>query len=79
MSTSQSTDKLPPRWEMRLPGYAVYVGLTKRERTAGYYALWCDARGGKVRAHSDDGQGVPHEVVRACIAAADDFPAEFKV
>lgn len=70
---------LPQGWEMRLPGYAADKGQTKSERKQDAYVRYCDARGGKVKVHSDDGEGVPHEVVLACIEAAANFPPEFKL
>ena len=66
-------------WEMRMPGYATHRGQTKAERKRDHVVRWCDARGDKVRVHADDGQGVPSEVVLACIEAASEFPAEFKL
>lgn len=69
--------ELPPGWVMPLPGYAVDRGQTKAERRSLHDVRRCDARGGKVRTWSEDGQGVPVAVVLACIEAAEDWPAEF--
>lgn len=71
--------ELPPGWEMRLPGYAVDNGQTKAERSRDYYVRRCDARGGHLKTWAEDGNGVPEQVVVACIAVAADYPSEFAV
>lgn len=68
---------LPAGWTMMLPGYAVDNGQTKRERKAEHVVRYCDARGGRVKTWSSSEDGIPAEVVTACLAAARDYPEEF--
>lgn len=72
-----SEHPLPSSWRMVLPGYAVDDGQTKSERRCAHIVRYVDARGGRLRVWADDGIGVPHAVVLACMAAAEDWPEEF--
>ena len=62
---------------MQVPGYAVDSGKDKADRPQPYYVRYVDARGGTLRTWTEDGKGVPHDVVRTCLEAAADYPHEF--